>query len=152
MNSVSKAIVLGFFFSLCASAAVVTHVLRAHTPAPAPHELYAVVNRQIAAFRSDDFPSAYQYAATGVQHQFTVAQFAAMIRREYPELARARGVEFGEVDVRGASASVQVYFLGPDGLQRSVLYNLVNESGRWKIAGAEQASGAALRPFNGTHA
>ncbi len=147
MNSKAKAAVLAFSFALCAASALITHVARVRMPAPAPRELYAVVNRQIAAFRSGDFPSAYRYAATGVQQKFTLAQFAAMIRRDYPELARARDIEFGQVHTRGASAVVQVFFSGRDKLSHSVFYNLVAENGVWKIAGADEIRTARPRQF-----
>jgi hypothetical protein len=152
MNSLVKAAVLGVFFCVCATAAIGTHALRQRKPPPAPHELYAVVNRQIAAFRTHDFPSAYQYAATGVQQKFTVAQFTAMVRRDYPELARVRGVEFGEVQVRGAAATVEVFFFLGDDAPRTVLYSLVAEGGEWKIAGAQATAGVRTARLSGTHA
>jgi hypothetical protein len=152
MNSLVKAAVLGAFFCVCATAAIVTHALRERTPPPAPRELYAVVNRQITAFRSHDFPSAYQHAATGVQQKFTVAQFTAMVRRDYPELAHLRGVEFGEVQVRGAAASVEVFFFLGGDAPRSVLYTLVAEGGQWKIAGAQATAGVRPARLGGTHA
>ena len=82
MNRLAKASLLLFFFSLCGVALFITHRVRERAPAPAPHELFAVVNDQLAAFRAADFPSAYRQAATGVQQKFTLPQFEAMVRRE----------------------------------------------------------------------
>lgn len=152
MNRVTKSALLMFFFSLCASAALLTHRWRERTPPPAPHELYSVVNQQIAAFRSHDFPGAYQYAASGVQQKFTVAQFETMIQRDYPQLARTYRIEFGNVEVRGASALVQVHFFGRDQSVRTFLYSLIAENGTWKIDGAEELHRGPSRRLPGLHA
>lgn len=138
MNRPTKASLVIFFFSLCSTAIFVTIHLREHTPAPAPHELYSVVHDQLAAFRAEDFPSAYRQAASAVQTKFTLAQFEAMIRRDYSQMAHARRVEFGPVNVHGAAAVVQVYFFAADGSVRSFLYSLMAERGAWKIDGAEE--------------
>lgn len=152
MRASTKGALLVFFFSLCASAALLTHRVRDRTLPPVPRELYAIVNHQITACRSHDLPGAYRYAASGVQQKFTVPQFAAMMRRNYPELARAQRIEFGEVKVRGGSAIVQVFFFGSDDSVRSFLYSLVAEAGSWKIDGAEEVRAAPLRRLSGSHA
>lgn len=153
MNPPTKASLLIFFFSLCATALLVTMHLRKHTPPPAPHELYSVVNRQLAAFRADDFPSAYRQAASAVQTKFTLAQFEAMIRRDYAQMAHARRVEFGPVNVHGSAAIVQVYFFAADGSVRSFLYSLMAERGAWKIDGAEEVRVSPRMPqLSGSHA
>ena len=65
MNRLAKALLLLFFFSLCGAAFFVGHQMRDGTPAPAPRELFAVVNEQLAAFRADDFPGAYRQVTAG---------------------------------------------------------------------------------------
>jgi hypothetical protein len=137
MTRVIKASLLFFFFSLCASAVVVTYQMRLHIPPPAPHELFAVVKHQLAAFRAADYSSAYRQAASGVQQKFTVPQYEAMIRRDYGDISGAQRIEFGFVKVSGATAVVQVYFCGANGYIRSFLYSLVAEGDSWKINGAQ---------------
>jgi len=105
----TKAALLLSSFILCASAIFATNRLRERTPAPAPRDLYSVVNDQLSAFRADDFRSAYRYAASRVQQKFTPEQFETMIRANYPEMARTGRVEFGSIQVRDASASVQAF-------------------------------------------
>jgi hypothetical protein len=142
MTRTIKASLLFFFLSLCASAILVTHHLRSLTPPPAPHELFAVVEQQLAAFRAADYSSAYRYAASGVQQKFTVPQFEAMIRRDYGDMTNAQRIEFGLVKVIGSAAVVQVFFVPESGSARSFLYSLVAEGDSWKINGVQQMQSA----------
>jgi hypothetical protein len=58
MTRTIKASLLFFFFTLCSAAIVMTHRVRLQVPPPAPRELFAVVERQLAAFRVADYSSA----------------------------------------------------------------------------------------------
>src|SRR3954470_8872636 len=127
MSRLTKASLLLFFFSLCAAAFLIAHRVEQRRPPPAPHDLFAVVNDQLAAVRAADFPGAYRYAATGVQQKFTLPQFEKMLRRNYGGLARAQRVEFGSVEVHGNNAIVQVFFFATNGAVRSFVYNLIAE-------------------------
>ena len=153
MSRLAKASLLLFFFSLCAAAFLVSHRIEARRPAPAPHDLFAVVNGQLTAFRASDFPGAYRHAAMGVQQRFTLPQFEAMMRRHYAPIGRAQRVEFGQVVVEGETAVVQVFFFSEGGVVRSFVYSLVPEGGAWKIEGVQEIqryrSGTRLA---GTHA
>lgn len=152
MSRFAKASLLLFFFSLCGAAFFITHRVREWTPAPAPHELFAVVNDQLAAFRAADFPGAYRRATTGVQQKFTLEQFEAMVRRNYAEMANARRVEFGSVKVEGSTALVQVFFFAGDGSVRVFLYSLISEERGWKIGGVEELNrNRPSQQIAGTH-
>ena len=109
MTRTIKASLLFFFLSLCGAAIFVTDHVRRQVPPPAPHELFAVVEKQLAAFRAADYSSAYRHAASGVQQKFTVPQFEAMIRRDYGDMTNAQRIEFGFVKVIGSAAVVQVF-------------------------------------------
>ena len=148
-----KASLLLFFFLICGSAFVITQRLERRSPAPVPRQLFAIVNEQLAAFRTADFQSAYRQAATGVQQKFTLAQFETMVRRNYPEMTRAHRVEFGVVKVQGASALVQVFFLAENGEARSFMYSLIDEDASWKIEGVQELrSNRRDQTLAGTHA
>ena len=95
MTRTIKAALLFFFFSLCVSAIIVTHQMRLQVPPPAPHQLFAIVQQQLAAFRVADYSSAYRHTASGVRQKFTVPQYEAMIRRDYGDLSGAQRIEFG---------------------------------------------------------
>jgi len=141
MSRTAKAGLLLCLFSLCGASFFVAHRLSERAPAPAPHELFVIVNQQLSAFRSADFQSAYRHAAIGVQQKFTVRQFEEMIRHNYPEMTRAHRVEFGLVKVQGGNAVVQVFFFAENGLVRSFLYSLTNENNGWKVDGVEEIKG-----------
>ena len=142
MTRVIKASLLFFFFSLCASAVIVTYQMRLHTPPPAPHELFAVVEKQLAAFRVADYSSAYRQTASGVQQKFTAPQYEAMIRRDYGDISGAQRIEFGFAKVSGSTAVVQVFVREANGSVRAFLYSLIAEGDSWKINGVQpQRSG-----------
>jgi hypothetical protein len=149
MTRTIKASLLFLFLSLCGSAIFVTDHLRRQVPPPAPHDLFAVVEDQLAAFRAADYSSAYRCAASGVQQKFTMPQFEAMIRRDYGEMTSTQRIEFGFVKVMGPAALVQVFLVGESGSARSILYSLVAEGGSWKISGVKEMgdtpSGRGLR-------
>jgi hypothetical protein len=147
-----KASLLFFFFSLCASAVVITHQVRLQVPAPAPRQLFAVVEQQLAAFRAADYSSAYRQAASGVQQKFTVPQYEAMMRREYADVSGAQHIEFGLVKVNGSAALVQVFFCDAGGAARSFCYSLIAEGNSWKINGMRPVrSPSRGRHLSGLH-
>lgn len=137
MSRLLKTSLLLFFFALCAAATVLTYRARERTPAPAAHDLYSVVNRQLSAFRAADFDSAYRQAAAGVQERFSRSQFELMIRRDFSSMTEAAQVEFGAVQAAGAGALVQVFLIAPDGGTRVYLYSFTSERDGWKIDGVQ---------------
>ena len=137
MTRTIKASLLVFLFALCASAMMVTHRVRSHAPPPAPRQLFAVVEKQLAAFRAADYSSAYRQAASGVQQKFTAPQYEAMIRRDYGDMTAARRIEFGFVKMNGSAALVQVFVRETHGSFRAFLYSLIAEGDAWKINGVQ---------------
>lgn len=154
MTRVAKASLLLFFFSLCAAAFIIAHRFEQRVPTPAPHDLFAVVNDQLAAFRACDYPSAYRRAASGVQQKFTLPQFEAMVRQNYGAMTHAHRVEFGSVKSDGNSAIVQVFFFFEgERAARCFLYSLIAEGGGWKVEGVEEVTPfESGSPLFGTHA
>ena len=142
MTRTIKASLLFFLFALCALAIVATHRVRSQAPPPAPRQLFAVVEKQLAAFRAADYSSAYRQAASGVQQKFTAPQYEAMIRREYGDLSGAQRIEFGFVKANGSAALLQVFFHGANGSVRSLLFSLIAEGDSWKINGVRPMPGA----------
>ncbi|MEO8438656.1 MAG: DUF4864 domain-containing protein [Spartobacteria bacterium] len=151
MSGRVKVFLLLFFFALCGAAVVGTHLARQQTPAPASRELYSLVNRQLADLRADDFDSAYRHAAAGVQQQFSRAQFEQMIRRDYSSMQEAQRVEFGAVQISGATALVQVFLTAPDGTVRGFLYSFTAEADGWKIDGVQPLGPQPVRRLPGLH-
>ncbi|HEX4668120.1 MAG TPA: DUF4864 domain-containing protein [Chthoniobacterales bacterium] len=151
MNRLAKISLLLFFFALCGAATVITHQARQRTPAPDARDLYSVVNRQLSAFRSADFASAYRHAAAGVQEKFSRSQFELMIQRDFSSLTKAEHVEFGAVQVAGDGALVQVFLTTPDGATRAYLYSFTAERDGWKIDGVQPLGPQPARHLPGLH-
>jgi hypothetical protein len=132
----TKLLLLAVIFVVCGGAALVqSRVDRARHSVP-PNELYEVVRKQITAFRSADFASAYQQVSTSFQERMNVEAFSDLARTEYPGISRAERVEFGAVQFEGRHAFVPVYFFLQDGDVIPCVYSLVNEDDLWKIDGA----------------
>jgi Domain of unknown function (DUF4864) len=151
MNRLAKITLLLFFFALCGGAIVATHLARKRTPAPAAKDLYSIVNQQLFALQNDDFASAYRQAASGVQEKFSQAQFELMIRRDFWSMREAHRVEFGAVQVTGATAIVQVFLTMPNGAMRGFLYSFTAEGKSWKIDGVQPLGPQPLRRLRGLH-
>jgi hypothetical protein len=137
MTRTIKASLLFSIFALCAAAIIFTQRARQHVSPPAPHQLFAIVEQHLSAFRSADYSSAYRQASSDVQQKFTPPQYEAMIRRDYAEVGAAQRIEFGFVKVNGSAAMVQVFFRDPSGSSRCLLYSLIAEDGLWKINGVQ---------------
>ncbi len=140
MSQSTKAALLFALLLICGAGFVLTQQSRDRLPPPAPRDLFAAVNQQLAALRASDFQTAYRHAATGVQQRFTLPQFEKLVRRSFPEVAEARRVEFGAVHVQGGSALVEVFFFSATGSVRAFLYSLPNEGDAWKIDSVEEVT------------
>lgn len=151
MSRLAKISLLLFFFALCGTAVVVTHLHREVPPRPMAKELYSIVNRQLSALRFDDFDSAYRQAASGVQQQFSRKQFEVMIRRDFSSMTQAQRVEFGAVRVAGAAALVEVFITSPGGAMRGFLYSFTAEAEGWKIDGVQPLGPQPVRQPRGLH-
>jgi hypothetical protein len=151
MSRSVKIALLLFFFALCGAATVLTHFARQRMPAPAAMELYSLVNRQLLALRSDDFESAYRYAASGVQEKFSSKQFELMIRRDFSPMTEPQRVEFGAVELAGATALVQVFLTSPEGAMRGFVYSFTAEANGWRIDGVQPLGPQPVRRPPGLH-
>ncbi len=82
-----------------------------------------VIESQIAAFRRDDGPAAFAFAAPAIKRMFgTPENFMDMVRGGYPQVYRPSSVGFGEL-LRADNALVQlVEIVGPDGLPVIAVY------------------------------
>lgn len=137
MSARGKITALTFFFAICGTAAVVTAYMQARADANVkPSVLYAVVDRQLGELRGGDYTRAYEYASSGIQQRYNVAQFAAMVQADYPGMARVTRAEYGLVQTNGRHATMQVYLIGKEGEVMPCVYMLVREGESWRIDGA----------------
>jgi hypothetical protein len=133
MNRTTKLCLLAALFAVCATAAFFQHALERRWQSTPPNELYDVVWKQLSAFRTEDYSGAYQQVSMGFQEKFNIEAFADLVRTEYPELVRARRVEFGGVRFEGRRAFIPAYFFMPEGEIVPCVYSLVREEDGWKI-------------------
>lgn len=136
MNRTAKLLLLAGLFAVCGAGAILQDQTGRRRQATTPNALYAVVWKQIAAFREDDYASAYRQVSTGFQEKFNIEAFSDLARTEYPSVRRARRVEFGAVHYEGRHAVIPAYLFLDDGDVIPCIYRLVNEDGVWKIDSA----------------
>jgi hypothetical protein len=120
----------------------VTLVFVASLVAPALHAQTAVdvdtasepILQQLDAFRKNDYDRAYSFASTEIHSLFDRRDFERMVKTGYPEIAdsmRARIVE--QRVAPGGHVFVLLKIRGVNGEQVEALYEMVWESGAWKI-------------------
>lgn len=97
-------------------------------------ELQRVIESQLAAFRSDDYPKAFEFAASSLRTQMSLPDFERMVKTGFPFIARNTASQFGVILDNGDSALVNVTVLG-GGRARHYQYVLLHERSGWKIAG-----------------
>ena len=92
------------------------------------------VLRQLDAFRRNDYDAAYTFASADIHRLFGRAEFEAMVKRGYPEIADSVRAHVAGTRV---SADDHVYVVvkvrGANGQQIEALYEVIREGGAWKI-------------------
>ena len=94
------------------------------------------VKQQLEAFRRDDFEAAFGFASAEIHQLFDRARFEEMVRTGYPEIARSAsavvdGVQRGD----GGRLYLLVRVRGANGQVVEAVYEMVLETGRWRING-----------------
>ena len=124
------AIVLWGFFSAAALAESISATDKA--------EFQRIITAQITAFRADDGPAAYDFAAPVVQNIFPTPEiFMAMVKQGYPQVYRPQSFNFTEalIDSMGRPAQKMIV-VGPDGKSYVAFYSMEKQpDGTWRIAG-----------------
>lgn len=114
-------------------------VLQAFTPASQAESTadtdaaVAIVMRLLDALRRDDFDTAYGFASARVRGLVDRARFETLVRG-YPEMARAAKAVVVE-RARGPNGSLRLRLeiSGADGRTIDAVYEMVRESGEWKV-------------------
>jgi uncharacterized protein DUF4864 len=101
-------------------------------------EFQRIISSQIDAFRADDGPRAYSYAAPNIKRIFSSPDiFMQMVRQGYMPVYRPRSFHFGEatLDPLGRP-SQRVTIVGTDGKTYEALYSMERQpDGTWRIDG-----------------
>ncbi len=98
-------------------------------------EIVAVIEGQLAAFRSGEVGRAYAYASVNLQLQMPVRNFARLVRDGYPEIWANTRVEFGLVRDNGRVATLTARVFAKDGTSAVYDYVMAKEEDVWRIAG-----------------
>jgi hypothetical protein len=111
---------------------------RAQSPDDAA-AIQSVINQQIEAFRHDDAPGAFGFAAPVIQEMYgSSGRFMAMVSHAYPPVYRPREVEFTDLVTIGGQLVQKVELVGPDGRRYLALYAMEKQpDGSWKISGCQ---------------
>ena len=101
-------------------------------------EFQRIITAQISAFRADDGPTAYSYAAPVVRNIFPTPEiFMSMVKRGYSPVYRPQSFNFTEalIDPLGRPAQ-KMLVVGPDGKTYEALYSMEKQpDGTWRISG-----------------
>lgn len=111
---------------------------------PLKHELTAVIDAQLAAFRAGDYSKAYTFAAGGIKEMFPVESFETMVKTGYPLIAGSAKAEYGLAFDTGEDAVVNVTIENAQGQRAQYQYTLSKENGTWKITGVGELKSEGL--------
>jgi len=110
-------------------------------PAADARAVRAVIEAQLEAFRRDDAPRAFSYAAPGIRDSFgTPEKFMAMVREQYAVVYRPRSVSFEEPLMAGEDLVQPVRITDGDGRTWMAIYPMAKQpDGSWRINGCHLA-------------
>ncbi len=96
-----------------------------------------VITEQMAAFKRNDGPAAFAYAAPSIRELFgTPESFMRMVAQSYAPLFRPRSFSFGELEIVAGEYTQPVTVIGEDGTAASAFYLMARQpDGSWKILG-----------------
>ena len=101
-------------------------------------EFQRIITAQITAFKADDGPAAYDFAAPVVRNIFPTPEiFMTMVKQGYPQVYRPQSFNFTEalIDPMGRPAQ-KMTVVGPDGKSYIALYSMEKQpDSTWRISG-----------------
>lgn len=101
-----------------------------------PAAIRDVISDQIAAFRADDFGTAFTFASPMIRNMFgTPDQFGRMVREGYPMVWRPSDVQFGGLEERGGRTLQRVVVTDDRGAVHLLEYEMIPGEGGWRING-----------------
>lgn len=99
--------------------------------------IQAVIQDQMAAFKIDDWSTAFGFASPLVQQKFQNPEiFSQMVTGAYQPVYRPKAVEFRELKASEYGPTQEVFVVGPDGLNYLAYYTMEKQAdGTWRISG-----------------
>ena len=101
-------------------------------------EFQRIITAQISAFRADDGPTAYSFAAPVVRKIFPTPEiFMSMVKQGYSPVYRPQSFNFTEALIDPLGRPTQkMLVVGPDGKTYEALYSMEKQpDGTWRISG-----------------
>lgn len=100
--------------------------------------LEGVIERQIEAFRADDFAEAFTYASPMIRGIFgTPERFGNMVMNGYPMVWRPSDMRFLDRRVEDGRVYQQLSVRGPSGRYHVLDYQMVETPEGWQINGVQ---------------
>ena len=91
---------------------------------------------QLAAFRAEDYDTAYTFASEEIRRIFDRPAFERMVRDAYPEIARSTSAVVSRTEpAPDGHVYVAVRIHGANGNRIEALYDMVREAAGWRING-----------------
>jgi hypothetical protein len=100
--------------------------------------LQSIVQKQLAAFRKNDFAAAYVFADNGIKAQFPLEAFEKMVREGYPLIAKSVAATCGLTFDNGDEGVVQVRIEGEKKKIGTFQYQLKRTGETWRIMGVTE--------------
>ena len=101
-------------------------------------EIEGTINRQIEAFRADDFARAFSFATPRLQELFQTPQnFQRMVTQGYPMVWRPAEVDYLELQERGGDWWQKVQIIDRQGQRHILLYRMQQTAEGWRIGGVQ---------------
>ncbi len=106
----------------------------------------SVITNQLDAFRRDDGPGAFSFAAPNIKTLFGSADtFLEMVRRAYQPVYRPRSVDFTTLSQEDDGIVQSVELIGPDGLAYTARYTMERQAdGTWRVSACELTTSKRL--------
>lgn len=101
-------------------------------------ELSAVVEGQLAAFRTNDFARAYSFASSGIHRIYSETAFTDMVKKDYGVFAQIEESHILDVQDDGEHGIVEISVKGRNQEVREFRYLLGREKLDWKVEGVSE--------------
>ena len=101
-------------------------------------EIESTINRQIEAFKADDFAEAFRYATPQLQQLFQSPQnFQRMVTQGYPMVWRPAEVRYLDLSERDGALWQKVEIVDAQGQVHLLGYRMEQTAEGWRIGGVQ---------------
>lgn len=119
--------------ALLVVAGAVAGPLRAQSPET---DIRSVIERQIEAFRADDFETAFTFASPMIRRLFgTPSRFGEMVQNGYPMVWRPADVRFSGLVTRDGRTIQSVVVTDGNGALHVLDYDMIPGQDGWRVNG-----------------